>query len=244
MSLLLKYATRNRPKLFLETLENITNTISTKEYQILVSLDKDDSATLASEVLEKAYQFPNVKIKIGEPISKVAAINRDFEHANPWTWCVTMSDDIKFIQSGWDGKMLNDIRGEWGNSTDFFAHFPDGFVNEAIPTLNVCGYDYFMRDKFTYHPVYYSVSCDVEAMYTAQMRGRYKYFPTIYYNHIHPGNISGMPNDETYRKNNPLGEIDTATYFERMSYGFYVENPVFMPEEVKFYMNKRLNTQK
>src|ERR1700760_4838953 len=139
MSVLIKYATRNRPKLFLETLENITSTIGTKDYEILVTVDEDDTATLAPDVLEKMWQYPNIKLAVCLPVSKIFAINFGFEYAKPWTWCVTMSDDIKFVVNSWDEKMLADIKRQWGESPGFFSNFPDGYVNEAIPTLNVCG---------------------------------------------------------------------------------------------------------
>lgn len=241
--LLIKYASKGRPKLFLQTLENITTTISTDNYQILVSLDKDDDATLSPEVLEKAYQYPNVKIKIGEPISKVSAINRDFEHAKEWTWLLNMSDDVKFVVNGWDELISNKIHLIWGNSTDYLAHFNDNFVGDKLPTVAIMGRDFYERFKYIYHNSYGSICCDAEQFFVSQMIGRYHYFPEVYFHHIHPANVPSIPVDQTYRNNDKFGKSDEANYFERMSHGFYVENPVYVPNEVKFYMDKRLQNE-
>lgn len=223
--LLIKYATRGRRKLFFDTLQNIQDTIKTDNYLIYVTADLDDEEMKG--VLSNKY----TSINYSPAHSKVEAINRHLEFLK-FDWLVNVSDDMHFIAQNWDEKMLDDIRTHWAYSWDFFAHFNDGFVGDKLPTMSVIGRQYLNRDGYIYHPSYKSVSCDAEAMYVAMMRGEYKYFDTVYFNHIHPANCSFI-SDKTYRDNDRHGNADTANYFERMAKGFEVKNPVIIPDEVK-----------
>ena len=242
-NLIINFASRGRPQQFLKSLQNITDSISTNDYRILISADFDDVEMNNLSMLEKILGYPNTEIYYGEPTSKVGAINRTAKYFGNFHWLINHSDDMAYVVNEWDVEMLNKITSVWGDSTDFFAHFSDGHVHDKLPTLNICGYDYFQRDKEIYHNSYGSVSCDAENFFKAKMRGRHHYFPEVYFHHVHPANIPSIKIDQTYRGNDKWGDRDTANYFERMSHGFYVENPVFMPDEVKLYMDKRLQNE-
>lgn len=232
MRLLIKYATRGRKELFEQAIANIKETVSKYcDYHILVTIDFDDESMqyLSNDYRISVFRSPNK--------SKIEAINRDMNIASAWDILVNFSDDMFFTVKDWDLKMLADIRSVWDNSTDFFAHFNDGFVGEKLPTMSVMGWDYYKRDNYIYHPSYNSVSCDAEAMYVAMMRGKHHYFPSVYFNHLHPANTR-KPTDATYQGNHKFDIPDTNNYFERMRKGFYVENPVMIPDEVKKYMNE------
>lgn len=218
MKLLIKYATRGRRKLYEEGIRNIY-AMTTGPFQISASADENDPT------------MQGLLINYGPHISKVHAINRDLDGVK-FDWLVNFSDDMRFTVKGWDQRMLRQIQRVWGNSTDFFAHFNDGFVGDKLPTMSVIGWDYYQRDKYIYHPSYNSVSCDAEAMFVAMMRGRHHYFPEVYFNHIHPANLR-FPSDQTYRDNDKFGAMDTANYFKRMAKGFDVKNPVMIPDEVR-----------
>lgn len=226
--LLIKYASRGRQKLFFDTLDNIESTIRTPYFKIMVSADNDDSGMNNDEVRVKVSKCPNASIFYSEPTSKVGAINSHMNFSGDWSWCIAMSDDMKFIVKGWDELMLSDIRKEWGDSLDFFAHFNDNYVGYKLPTLNVVGREYFQRDGFIYHPSYKSVSCDAENMFVAMMRGKHKYFQDVYFHHIHPSNLN-FHSDETYRRNDKHGSADTENYFERRKRLFDVVNPAYIP---------------
>lgn len=217
MKLIIKYATRGRLNLFREGVLNIER-MTAGQFDLIISVDEDD------EVMKPW----GIK---GPHISKVHAINRDLDGIK-FDWLVNFSDDMRFTVKGWDQRMLRQIQRVWGNSTDFFAHFNDGFVGDKLPTMSVIGWDYYQRDKYIYHPSYNSVSCDAEAMFVAMMRGRHHYFPEVYFNHIHPANLR-FPSDQTYRDNDKFGKSDTETYFKRMAKGFDVKNPVMIPDEVR-----------
>jgi hypothetical protein len=229
--LLIKYATRGRWRLFVDAIENIHQTIRTNQFRIIVTADEDDVEMNCGEIKEICKRYPNVQLIYGPRVSKIEAINRETP-VWPWEWCLVMSDDMKFVEYGWDKKMWEQIRNVWPEGTDFFAHFSDGFVNEKLPTMNICGRKYYERFGYIYHPCYKAVSCDAENMFVAQMLGKYHYFPDVYFRHMHPANLK-QPSDRTYRENDKHGDSDTAVYFERMSRGFDVKGPVMIPAEVK-----------
>lgn len=239
--LIINLASRGRPQQFLKVLQNITDTISTHDYRIIVSIDFDDMEMNNNKMFKEIWKY-NTEIIAKNNRSKIEAINKGCSiFPQKFYWLINMSDDMIFTQHSWDEKMLNSIKGIWGNSTDFFAHFKDPHIEGRLPTLNVCGFEYFKRDNEIYHNSYGSICADAENWHKAIMRGRHHYFNEVYYEHIHPANIPSLPVDKTYRRNDQFGKADVANYFERMSYGFYVENPVYMPEEVKFYMDKIIN---
>lgn len=225
MKLLIKYATRGRKLLFVPAIQNICDTVLDTNFEIIVSIDSDDEFMMGLSP-NKYLSFHHA-----ERTSKVGAINRDMDNVK-FDWLVNFSDDMRFTAPGWDQRMLRKIRSVWDNSTDFFAHFNDGFVGEKLPTMSVMGWDYYQRDKYIYHPSYKSVSCDAEAMFVAMMRGKHHYFPEVYFNHMHPANCR-FQSDQTYRDNDKYGDADTRNYFERMSRCFEVENPVMVPDEIR-----------
>lgn len=232
--LLIKYPTRGRWRLFAEALDNLYSTIRTPHFRIVVSADTDDVEMNSPEVRELCSRYHNVRLVYGEGSTKIDACNRDM-NLYDWDWCVLMSDDMRFTKFGWDYDMLKQIREVWPTGTDWFAHFNDGFVGEKLPTLNIVGREYYSRDNYLYHPSYKSVSCDAENMYVAQMRDRYKYFPELYFNHLHPANLK-EPSDHVYRRNHVHGDADTENYFKRMRENFGLPDHYELPEELKQYV--------
>lgn len=233
--LLIKYATRGRWRLFFQAIDNIYATIRTNQFKIVVTADNDDVEMNNTQVRDWVKRYHNVELWYGDHKSKVEAINADFNPATNWYWCVNTSDDMKFISPGWDVRMLNDIQEVWGTSTDFFAHFNDNYVGEKLPTMNICGREYYNRFGYIYDPSYKSVSCDAENMYVAMMLGRYHYFPEVYFSHEHSSNLN-EPTDNTYMRNHVHGQPDTDNYFKRLKQYFLVKDPVIVPEEMKPYL--------
>lgn len=238
--LLIKYATRGRWRQFFAAIDNIYATIRTNQFKIVVSADTDDVEMNCNEVREFCKRYHNVELHYGNHASKVAAINDDFNPLTRWKWCVNMSDDMTFVTPGWDYKMLDDIKfnleflGEEMHY-DWFGHWNDGFVGSKLPTLNVCGRDYFNRQMYIYHPAYKSVSCDAEEMFKAKMLGKYHYFDEVYFQHRHPANMR-EPSDYVYRRNHEFGENDTKVFFQRLKLKFGIQNPVMIPDEMVPYM--------
>lgn len=218
--ILIKYATRGRRDWFIKAIENIYATIKTTEFKIIVSADLDDPSMNNHDIKKFVSTFVNMQIFYGNSKSKIEAINKDMEHSGEWDVLINMSDDFSFIVNDWDEKIIEHITKIWGYSLDFFCHFNDGYVGEALPTMSIMGRTYYERDNYIYHPSYKSFSCDAEAFYVAMMRGRYHYFPEVYFLHQHPSN-SPTPKDKTYQVNSKFTVHDTKNYFERLKNYFY-----------------------
>lgn len=216
MRLLIKYATRGRPIWFKKTIDNILSTITTNDFKILVSADSDDASMNNQDIKIFVTKSKSIDLFYGKSESKVHAINRDMEHSGDWDILINMSDDMYFLAKGWDEKMIDLINSIWVDSLDFFAHFNDGYVGEALPTMSIIGRAYYDRDGYIYHPSYKSFSCDAEAMYVAQMRGRHHYFSDVFFLHQHPSN-SPTHNDRTYTINSKASAHDTKNYFQRLN---------------------------
>jgi hypothetical protein len=216
MRILIKYATRGRPEWFRKTIANIFDTIGTSDFKILVSADLDDASMRTPDIYEFIKNLDKTEVIFDLSASKIHAINRDMEHSGPWDILVNMSDDMQFVKPRWDELMIARIKEVWGDSLDFFAHFNDGYVGDALSTLSIMGFDYYKRDGYIYYPEYKSFSCDAEAMYVAMMRGRHHYFNDVLFLHQHPANKPG-PRDETYRKNSLVSDHDEKVYWRRLN---------------------------
>lgn len=222
MKLLIKYASRHRPGKFLQAMNNILTTVVDPAFQIIVSIDSDDEKMIQ---IANNNQFQNTQFYINDNQGgKVGAINANIPLTG-WDWLVNMSDDMQFIVKGWDVRMRESIKAVWGNSTDFFANFNDGFQGPKLCTMSVIGFEYWCRTFFIYKPCYRSLSCDAEEFYVAQMLKRYHYFPELLYKHVHPANVKGVKSDELYVANELFQKQDTETYFKRLNKNFYVNNP-------------------
>jgi hypothetical protein len=224
--ILINYATRGRPNAFKKAIQNIYDTVVSDNYVILVKVDEDDESM---KWLSDA-DYKNMVISVGNSKSKIEAINKDISLIPEWDILVNMSDDMHFIQNGWDNIVRESMK------EGFFLHFPDGFVNERLTTLSIISKEYYDLDGYVYYGGYKSESCDAEAMYVAMMRGMYKYINTLFYKHIHPCNI-GSYSDATYERNGVHAKGDHALYFERMKNKFFLteKDIKFVPDVVKQY---------
>lgn len=215
--ILINYATRGRAYWFKQAINNIMTTIGSLDFQILLKADIDDSEMNNDDIRRFISLNPLIKVCWGQSESKVHAINRDMDKADPWDIVVVMSDDMLFIKAGWDVVMLHLIKEIWGYSLDFFAHFNDGYAKDALATMSILGRDYYKRDGYIYHPDYKSFSCDAEAYYVSVMRMRHHYFEDRLFTHQHPANHHMMKNDATYQANSLHTAQDTKIYFERLN---------------------------
>lgn len=214
--ILIKYATRGRADWFKKAMINITATLNDDEnYTILVSADEDDKEMHTPQVVSFCKSMKNTILVYGKSSSKIEATNRDMEFAEDWDILINTSDDMCFTVKGWDNIIRQRTKDIWGQSTDFFAHFNDGYTGDKLPTMSIMGREYYNRDGYIYHPSYKSFSCDAESYYVAMMRERYHYFPEVLFLHQHPTNTP-MKNDKTYQINSLHTPHDTSVYFERL----------------------------
>ncbi len=146
------------------------------------------------------------------------AINRGMEG---WKGdiVVNMSDDMRFLVPGYDIKIIN----AFADNLDQFIHFPDGRVNHLLPTMSIMGRTYYERFGYIYHPQYFSLWCDNEAMDVAKKLGKWKYVPERIFDHYHPA-WTGEPIDAQLRHTQGYYHIDEQTYIKRSAAGFPNEN--------------------
>jgi hypothetical protein len=197
-----------------DAINTIINLSTDKNYTIGLTIDDDDLTTLNSHQLADILQSSQIKLNPGRSSSKVHAINRGMAG---WSGdiAVNMSDDMRFIKRGFDGDIIQAFQGEG----DQFVHFPDGRVNETLPTMSIMGRSYYERFNFIYHPDYHSLWCDNEAMDMAQQLGRYKFIDLQIFSHEHPA-WTGEPADNLLMHTESFFEIDQETYKRRSKLGF------------------------
>lgn len=202
--ILYKLATRSRPERFVDTLDSIVSNHSDKNYLVLVSIDEDDE-TMQKYIDEKdlGLGFPhnNVIVVNGTSKNKIDAINRDVDKVGErwginWDILVNISDDMLITSNQFEAV----VRSAFYETTDLFLHLPDGYVNEALPTMSIMGVEYYKRFGYIYHPSYESVYCDNEAMDVAKMLNKYVYNNARVFTHNHPANVGKHLWDAQYER--------------------------------------------
>ncbi len=208
------FATKNRPQKMAEAIGTIIDLSADINYSIGLTIDDDDLTTLNSQQLADILQSDQIKVNPGRSSSKVHAINRGMAG---WSGdiVVNMSDDMRFIKQEFDRDIIQAFQGD----LDQFIHFPDGRVNQLLPTMSIMGRSYYERFNYIYHPDYKSLWCDNEAMDVAQQLGRYKYIDLQIFSHEHPA-WTGEPADALLMHTESFFEIDQETYRKRSKLGF------------------------
>jgi hypothetical protein len=218
--ILFKYTSRSRPDLFYRGLKSIIDNCESQNFVILCSLDLDDPTLPKYKEVLSNFSEKVVKANYGYSKNKIDAINRDLnEYSGRWDILVNMSDDMVFIQSGFD----QIIRKTFGEDLDRFVHFNDGLNFSRLASMTIEGRPYYERFNYIYHPSYQSLWCDNEAQDVAKILGRYKYAGNnvAILRHLHPS--AGLAEfDEQYRKteDRQVFSIDHSTYQTRKKNGF------------------------
>lgn len=235
MRILINFATYGRLNAFVSGMENIEDTISKDaDYEVIVSADFGDEQMDIPEIKSIVKRFKNTSIYFGQHVSKVAAINRFIGRAKKkFDILLNMSDDFRFILKDWDKQLVSDAKLYFNDSTNFLLHYPDGYVNERLPTMQIIGRQFYERTNEVYCSLYNSVSCDADAYYTSLILGKYKYIDKHLFVHNHPANVGGMVTDKTYLGNDFFDKIDTKTYMDRMKRYFDIpeQDRVMIPEQ-------------
>lgn len=223
MKILFKYATRSRRDNFLRGIDSIKKNLSNhKDCYVLITVDDDDQKM---QPLPTLYGI-NYSYVTGKSESKIHAINRGLdqvpENFKEWEILVCMSDDMAFIERGFDDTIRSCFvlgLAEGFNSGDMFLHFPDGNRTDLC-TMSIIGRDYFERDGYIYHPEYKSLFCDDEAQQVAKIRGCYKYVDKQIFEHKHPAYGKAVF-DEQYQKTEAIGNtVDRETFIRRKEANF------------------------
>jgi hypothetical protein len=214
--LLVKFPSRSRPEKLVSTFKLYVEKANTPSLlKFLVTLDSDDSTVTPELVDTLKSMHPAVDVRVGVSGSKIAAVNRDMEHAGDYTTLLLASDDMIPQVQGYD----DIIRSNMTPDNDCVLWFNDGFQGTRLNTLCIMGKKYYERFGYIYHPSYKSVYCDNEFTMVAFFLQKQKYFNDIIIRHEHP-QTSGAPTDDLYRLNDTFYPVDSANFKKRLANHF------------------------
>lgn len=205
--ILYKYASRSRPENFFRGLVNIV-TNSRLDYHVLATFDTNDESMNNLDVRKRLDAFKNLTYIFGESKNKIDAINRDMEFAPQFDILINTSDDMLFIQEGFDEQIEKDFAGDY----DKVLHYDDGSQGSNCMTMSIIGREYYNRDKYIYDPRFESLWTDVVEQEKAKIRGCYKYMGdgNVLFRHLHPS--FGLSRyDAQYNKTESI-EVRTRDY--------------------------------
>ena len=219
MKILVKFPSRSRPAKLFAALDNYQKLATYDNYQIAITADLDDKSMMNPEVRDNINTYKNVELLYGTSDNKVDAINRDMAFYQNWDILINMSDDMQFIQHGFDSIIVDDFK---IHGLDTLMHYPDQAAGKALITMAIMGREYFNRDGYIYNPEYKSLFCDNEQHMVAQLRGCYQFKRTRLFNHMHPA-WGLAPVDDLMRHTESFHAEDKATFERRKSLNFGIK---------------------
>lgn len=217
----INFASRSRPTKLISAIENIQEHIETDDYIILVTLDVDDTSCATKEFNEKLKSYKNVMPVYGFSKGKIHAINRSIWMVNDFKVLINMSDDMWWLQKGFDRVIENHLDENFPD-TDGFLHYHDmSPASDVLCTMSIMGKKYYERTGYIYHPDYDNVYCDQEATEVAKKICKHKFFNIHLFEHRHfiwgkcekDAQYEKTENKEGYAK-------DYATYIRRKKINF------------------------
>lgn len=219
--ILYKFASRSRPKKFLNCVDRIKELSTESDYLIWGSFDTDDESMNNGEFLAELSSRKEVRPYWGISTGKINAINRDMrlidELGYKWDICIVWSDDMLPLVSGFDTKIVESML-RYFPDYDGVIHFPDSHARFDLITLSILGRRYYERFDFLYNPEYYSVFADNEFTDVSRMLNKYAFIPEKIMDHFHF--IWGMCEKDTlYERNENKNNYykDNQTYLRRKS---------------------------
>lgn len=200
MKILYKFPSRSRPEKFINSLDNIFINQRHEDFLVMATLDTNDATMNTDEMKEKMVRYDRLYPVFGESRSKIHAVNRDMGLAPEWDILIVMSDDMVFVERGFDTIIIEDML-KYFPDLDGVLHYNDGNQKANVMTMSIMGRKYYDRQNYIYNPAYQSLWCDVEETEKAYMLGKYKYMgdDKILFRHFHPAwNLAKW--DDQYRQ--------------------------------------------
>ncbi len=228
MNILVKWPTRGRVNMFLQTLGQ-WRALESRRHRVvyLIAVDVDDPAMNNPAVLARLGRMENVHYVIGPAgRSKIDACNSDLEDAAPRTGMepdalVLASDDMIPQVGHWDDLIATAMLRQFP-AMDGALHFDDGYLGgRRLITLTIMGWNLYRRFGYVYHPAYRSMFCDNEFTDVVRSIGKYHYEPRVLFRHYH---IGRRP-DVLFVRNQQWWDADKAMYELRQAHGFDVHAP-------------------
>lgn len=216
--LLFKFPSRGRPERFFTSLDSIVNALyNNTDYHVAATLDEDDAAMQGGDVRDRLATYRNLSVAWGKSDSKVHAINRDMPDI-PWDICICMSDDMVFIQSGFDDIIRKDMQ-EFFPEMDGLLHYPDRDAKSALATMYIAGRKFYDRFGYIYNPAFKSLWCDNLVQDISQRLGKYKYIEKRILDHLNPA-YGHYKADDMFLRQQKDWYHDEKTYNEIKERGY------------------------
>ena len=220
MKILFKYATRERPNWFQQTLTKYFSMLShNNPHQFIISLDEDDK-TMNHDGMQSWMRMWDycLSFHYGNNKNKIEAINNDIYNYD-WDILVVVSDDMIPVIQDFDKVICSDMQKYYPN-LDGALHYNDDFCggNRTI-TLSIMGRELYRQLGYVYHPDYKSFFCDNEFTEVVRKMNKVQYIDKVIISHKswHGGGNSA---DALYKRNSKMGAPDEATYNKRKAKGF------------------------
>lgn len=220
MRILVKFASRSRPDKFFKCLDNIISMSTSDDFSIIATLDEDDYSMYNDHVRNKLLTYPKVIADWGKSRSKIHAVNRGIEKYTDWDIVIATSDDMEFLEKGFDEQIISDMQAHFPD-TDGVLHYKDGFDHGDILSLPIIGKKYFSRFGYIYHPAYTSLFCDEEAIIVAKALNRVHMSDKNLFKHNHPAWIPGLM-DRQYKHTESFHPVDMKVFERRKRNNFYL----------------------
>jgi len=218
-SIVLKWATRSRPRLFARTMAAYQEKLSGRyDVRFVVSVDSDDPTR--GEVANICAGL-KARVATGPPRTKIAAINADLEH-EPFDIVVAIADDMVPVVQDFDEHIVNDMARTFP-SCDGLLLYRDGHQQTKpghlpIATMPVMGRRLWEKlGRNIYNPRYKSLFCDDELTAVAERMGAAAAMPQLLIRHEWVGKTS---RDALLNRNEALWNVDQKTFERRRKRGF------------------------
>jgi hypothetical protein len=207
MKLTYNFACRERPEKLLSCLENITSLARHDDYEIICTLDVDDSTICNPEIRDRMAQYPKVKAYFGISKNKIDAINKNICFATG-DIILNHSDDMIFIKDGYDLDILEAFKDFKG-----LVHFPDQRTGRRLITYAMMHREYLDIDGWIFNPEFDSVYADNFQQDLAKRRNKYKFVDKKILEHHHSMWGYGKPDALLQKTEHPMVyKKDRATY--------------------------------
>jgi len=216
MRIVYKFPSRSRPEKFIRCLENIFINQLHENFLVLATLDSNDTTMNNPLMIEQMDRYDRLKYVFGTSENKIDAVNRDMQLAGDFDIVIVMSDDMHFIEKGFDKIIIDAFRHPHPDivfDLDQLIHFPDQHQGRNCMTMYIAGKKYYDRDGFIYDPRCKSLWSDIISQETGMIRGKYKFVNQRIFNHLHPS-FMDCKYDEQYLRTEAkdVREHDYAVY--------------------------------
>ena len=219
--ILMKVTSRARPEKLINCInEYLRLALNPKDMVWLFTFDSDDNCYNTISFCDSISHIINgdVHFSFGHSHNKIHAINRDVDelHTPHWDILLNISDDQLPVTHGYD--MV--IRNAMPNDLDASLWFFDSW-QMRINTMEILGYNYWLRTKKIYNDSYKSFYCDNEATEVAQILGKLIKSDKCIIKHFHPAATKEVKYDSLYERNQRYWDEDKQTFNTRraMNYG-------------------------